>query len=299
MNLNILLSYLIVCVVWGSTYLVIRVGVESFPSLWFAGIRFVAAGLIMYLFLLYRKIPIPRNWKDYLPIAWIGILLLTIGNGFLVWSEQWIDSGLAALICAALPIWMALFGLIFIRSLRPTLLMFLGISLGFIGMFILIYPRIGPVGSFSFKGIFGLLLGTMGWAIGTVLTFKYGSRYHALVLTTFEMLFGGIILVVCGLLFQHFHWQSVTLTAWYSLVYLIIIASCITLSAYSYLMSHAPPTWATTYAYINPVIAVFLGWLILQEPVNLNIMLGASIILTGVGIVNYEQFYRSKPSRIL
>jgi drug/metabolite transporter (DMT)-like permease len=191
---------------------------------------------------------------------------------------------------------MALFGLIFIKSLRPTLLMIIGIGLGFIGMFVLVYPRMGPIGSFSFKGIIGLLIGTIGWAAGTLLTFKYGSKYHALVLTTFEMLFGGITLVFFGILFQDFHWQSVGQTAWYALAYLIIVASCITLSAYSYLMSHAPPTWATTYAYINPVIAVFLGWIFLHEPVTLNILLGSSIILAGVGIVNYEQFYRVKLS---
>jgi len=296
MKLKILLAYMIVCIIWGSTYLAIKIGVESFSPFWFAGIRFTIAGIIMLVYLTIRKISFPTGFKNYVPPFLIGSMLLVIGNGGVVWSEQYITSGLAALLAGTVPIWMALIALSIFPSSKISFRIILGILLGFMGMTILVAPEIGPLNLGSLKGVIGMLIAAISWSCGSIYTSRVGRKYNAFVLATLEMLFGGLVLIIIAGITQPFHPSEVSAKAWWLLGYLIVVASCITLSAYTYMMGRASTAWASTYAYVNPVIAVFLGWLILHEAITWNIWTGAIIILLGIGIVNWEQFISRRNS---
>ena len=294
MKLKVLLSYIIVCIIWGSTYLAIKVGVGTIAPAWLAGIRYVVAGLMMLVYLFARRIELPRGWRNYIPPFIVGFLLMVMGNGMVVWSEQFITSGLAALLAGTVPIWIALITILLIKTEKVPLLMILGILLGFVGMVILVAPEIGPIRFSSIKGVLGMLVAACCWSSGTIYTSRLGKRYDPFVMTTLEMLFGGAVLLVIAVLFQPFHPSEVSNASWMALIYLIIFGSCLALSAYVYMMSHGPTAWASTYAYINPVIAVILGWLILQEKITWNILVGALVILIAIGIVNWEQFVLSR-----
>jgi drug/metabolite transporter (DMT)-like permease len=294
MKLKMWSAYIIVCIVWGSTYLAIKVGVQTIPPFWLAGMRFMVAGLLILGYLKFKKIALPVGYQNYIPLFIIGFLLLVIGNGCVVWSEQYISSGFAALLAGTVPLWMALISIIFIKSSEISTRVILGILLGFTGMLVLVEPGIGPFNFVSLKGIFGMLIAAISWSFGSIYTSRIGKRYDALVLAAFEMLFAGPVLLILALCTESFHPVQISLNSWWALGYLIIFGSCITLSAYAYLMGHGHTPWASTYAYVNPVIAVFLGWLILYEPITWNIWVGGIIILIGISIVHWEQFSSSK-----
>lgn len=294
MKLKIWLAYIIVCVVWGSTYLAIKVGVQTVPPFWLAGMRFMVAGLLILGYLKFKKTALPVGYQNYIPFFIIGFLLLVVGNGCVVWSEQYISSGLAALLAGTVPLWMALISILFVKSSKISTHVILGILLGFTGMLVLVEPRMGSFNFSSLKGIIGMLIAAISWSCGSIYTAHVGKRYDALVLAAFEMLFAGPVLLILALFTESFHPMQTSLNSWWSLGYLIILGSCITLSAYAYLMGQGHTPWASTYAYVNPVIAVFLGWLILREPITWNIWIGGIIILIGISIVHWEQFMSVK-----
>ncbi len=293
MKLKILFCYLAVSIVWGTGFMFTKLALLSFPPFWLAGIRFLIAGSLMMGWCLWKKLPFPRNPEDYLKISILSFLFLTVGNGFLVWSQQVLPSGLAAIICAALPLWIAFFTILSLGLQKTGLKTLGGLITGFTGMVVLVYPKIKGVETDSLVSLFVLFLATIGWATGSFWMNRIGKRYDIIVFTALEMLIASAMLLLAALLGPPLIISQITATSLMSLSYLILIASCLAFTAFFYLFSHANPVWASTYAYINPVIAVYLGWLILHEPLTWNILTGAIIILSGVAMVNWENYKKA------
>lgn len=280
-------------IVWGSTYLAIRVGLEAdLPPTLFAGLRLVPAGLLMLAFARWRGTPVRITLDEYRIVATVGVFLLVGGVYFTFLAERTIPSGLASLIVALLPLWVAL-AESFVPGLdRPTARGYLGLVVGFIGLGVLVAPRLTGV-SGTPKELFGIglqILGTWLWTFGTVFSKKHPVKTDAIVATGYEMLTAGGVLLVIGTAANE--WPRITFTAAgaSALAYLIVFGSCIAFTAFVWLLKHAPASKVMTYAYVNPVIAVFLGWaagrlgLVAPEPVDAWMAVGMTIIVIGVAL---------------
>lgn len=281
-----------VYILWGSTYFGIAISVKSMPSLLAMGLRFTSAAVLIGTFILIKKgvreFRIPR--REIITAGIFGSLRLGIGLGAVSSAEYTVPSGVVALIFCCLPLWVSLF-----RAMsgdRPTKLAMLGITIGFIGVAILIKPGeiTAVAGSNSLRLWFWVavvLFGNFCWALGTFLAPKYPMPKNAFVATFYEMLIGGIFLFITGLLanekFSSF--TSSTPSSWFALLYLAIFGSLVGYSAYIWLVSNAPVSLTATYAYVNPVIAVFLGSMFLKEKFHASELVGGLIVLTGVILV--------------
>jgi drug/metabolite transporter (DMT)-like permease len=280
-------------VVWGSTYLAIRMGLEaSMPPSLFAGLRLVPAGLLLLGFSRLRGISLRIRWAEYRIVAVVGILLLVGGMYSTFLSERAIPSGLAALIVAMLPLWVALGESLVPGMDRPSARGYLGLVVGFLGLGVLMAPRLtGIAGTPRELLAVGMqILGTWLWATGSIVSKRRPVKADALVATGYEMLTAGVVLLGIGTL--RGEWPHLTLTpsGIGALAYLIIFGSCIAFTAFVWLLRHAPASKVMTYAYVNPVIAVFLGWtagrlgLVRPEPVDGWVIAGMAVIVAGVAL---------------
>jgi drug/metabolite transporter (DMT)-like permease len=274
-----------VCLFWGTTYLAIRIGVKSLPPAMFLGIRFLVAGFIFALYLRWRGLAFP-NRGEMGNLAVVSIALLVTANGLVVWAEQWVPSGLAALIVATLPFWMAGFEAALPSGGRLNPRKILGIVIGFTGLVILFAPDLKHSFDFSYlKGVSGLLFSAFCWAAGSVYSKYRPVQSHPLMAAAFEMLIAGSILVTIGLFCGEsgrFGFDPRGLAA---LAYLIIFGSLIGYGSFIYALAKLPATKVSMYAYVNPVIAVILGWLILGERLDGIVVLSTAVILVGVVLV--------------
>jgi drug/metabolite transporter (DMT)-like permease len=284
-NFKAYLAWVSICIIWGTTYLAIRVGVKDMPPLLFAGLRWLLAGPIILLFLKLRGYKLPEK-KDLKHIAVVGLLLLGLGNGLVAFAEQWLPSGLTALLLTTTPFWV-----VGIESALPTgpklnLMIVSGLILGILGVcFILGVDFQTLLDSSYILGIIGLTIGELGWSSGTVYSKYVKVSVHPLMNAAIQMCIAGLSLtIVSGLIGEYpkFHFTQNSLLAF---LYLLVFGAFIAYGAYIYAISHLPISFISTYAYINPVIALFLGWLILDEKLNSAIIVGALIILLAVYIV--------------
>lgn len=286
--------------VWGSTYLGIALVIESAPPLSSMGIRFLAAGFILALIitLFKSKNAMKVKTKELVSALFLGGLLLGFGIGNLTLAERYVPSGIAALIIAALPIWVTIFqSIVGIKHKRITLY---GIFIGLIGVALIVLPGgTGPApGADPSKvkfWMFMILIGNIAWAFGTFMTQRIPIPKDPFVLTAYELLFGGIALTIAG----YFRGEKVnlevisemSLTSKWAWVYMVLIGSIVGYGAYIWLLNNTSLSIASTYAYVNPVVAVLLGFLILREPLKWPLFVGGLIILTGVAlIINGERF---------
>ena len=280
-------AFATVCIVWGTTYLGIRIALETIPPLLLTGTRFTAAGLIMLVIAKLRGNRIPRDKRTLANLAVVGILLIGGGNLAVVWAEQWVPSGLAALLVATAPFWMA-----FIEAFRKDgerigMRGITGMLIGFVGVAMLVSPR----GSGTAWGP-GFLLGVIAIQIGEI-CWMFGSAYgkynvHGvplLVSSALQMIFGGAIVGTAGLIAGEAPRFFVTPRTFGALVYLTVFGSIIAYSAYVFALAHLRTTVTALYAYVNPVVAVFLGWLILSEPLTWISLVAMAIVLGGVALV--------------
>ncbi len=277
-----------VSIFWGTTYLAIRIGVEVLPPALFAGIRFLIAGLILIPILLLKGYSLPSK-KDLIPISITGILLLTVANGTVVWSEQWVSSSLAALIIASIPFFMVGMEALMPNGEKLSLKKGLGILVGFCGIFLLLWPDIkGAINSAYLKGIMGLVIAIIAWAAGSIYSKHRDIKTAPFMSAAFQMLIAGGVLTLIGMVkgeLSQFTFDPKGIAA---LVYLMIFGSLIGYSAYIYALAKLPTATVSTYAYINPVIAVILGWLVLDERLDWIVALATVIILLGVLLVKKE-----------
>lgn len=274
-----------VCLFWGTTYLAIRVGVERLPPALFAGIRFAVAGTLFLGYLRWRGLALPKR-EELRDIALVGIALLVMANGSVVWAEQWVPSGLTALTVATLPFWMAGFETLLPPKTGLGLKKLLGILIGFGGLIILFAPEVRT--SFDvayFKGILALLFASCCWAAGSIYSKYRPVTTHPLMAAACQMLVAGGVLISLGAVLGEFNRIAFDLRGSLALLYLILFGSIIGYGAFVYSLSKLPATKHSMYAYINPVIAVILGWLILDERFDWGVVAATCFVLTGVVLV--------------
>ena len=297
---KVIAAFSAVYILWGSTYLAIRIGVTTLPPFLMAGGRFLIAGGLLYIWLRLRGEPAPTRpqWKN---AAIIGTLLLFGGNGMVSWAEQTVPSSLAALIVAAAPIWFAVFEWLRPHGRRPTLPTVLGLFVGFSGVILLVVNSSGHSSGpavISLAGILALVVACISWAGGSIFSKYHTPSFHSLWMTTAaQMLCGGTANLTVSLLRgEWFTFKSgqVSASSLLAFLYLLIFGSLIGYGAYVWLLKHCAPTRVATYAYVNPVIAVLLGWLVLHEPLTPMIGFAAAIILTGVLLVQWPNKNQSK-----
>jgi drug/metabolite transporter (DMT)-like permease len=293
---QVLLAFLAVYTIWGSTYLAIRFAVATMPPFLMAGVRFLVAGAILYLWLRLRGAERPKliHWRSALDI---GALLLLGGNGGVSWAEVHVPSGLAALLVAAVPLWMALFDWLRPGGIRPTGLTLLGLLIGFAGVALLASQAEASGTGPQLIGILALLVATCCWAIGSLYARSAPVPAMPLLGTGMEMLAGGAALVlVAGVTgeFGQVHFAAISLKSLLALAFLIIFGSLIGYSSYVWLLRHVSAARVSTYAYVNPVVAVFLGWAFASEPITWVTLVSAAVIISSVALITISRGRRAQ-----
>jgi drug/metabolite transporter (DMT)-like permease len=289
---RIIVAFALLYVLWGSTYLAMRVIVRDMPPYVAGTVRYLAAGPIMLAAcaLLGRKISLTR--RDLGQLLVISILLLSIGNIGVLWGEIYVSSGLASLIVALVPIWVVMIEAWIFRAGRMTAKGLFGLAIGIVGLLVLLWPRISSGTHLGRLELFGsgILAGaSFFWALGSVFSHRFNLTVDVFASAAWQMTLGGLVNGAVALItgqFQKTHW---TFSALGSIGYLVIFGSWLGYSAYIYLLEHVPTPKVATYAYVNPIVAVFLGWIILREHVDIFMLLGTAIIIASVALVNTSQ----------
>ncbi|MCA9253254.1 MAG: drug/metabolite exporter YedA [Phycisphaerae bacterium] len=295
--LLIVAAFAAIYIVWGSTYLAIRFAIESIPPFLMAGMRFLVAGSIMFGYLRLRNAPMPTrsNWRS---AAIVGCLMLLGGNGLVCWAEQHVASGLAALLIATVPLWMVTLDFLLYRGPRPTASIALGLILGLVGIFILIGPAdIGGEPIHTMGGIV-LLLACVFWSIGSLHARRVNLPRSTTMSASLQMICAGVVFFVVGTLageWRTFDIAAVSAKSWFSLAYLIVFGAILALTAYNFLLQNCSPKNVSTYAYVNPVIAVVLGALLANETLSPRTSVAALIIIASVILITYSR--KPKPNR--
>jgi drug/metabolite transporter (DMT)-like permease len=278
-----LIAYLLVCTVWGSTYLAIRIGVGHLPPFLFAGVRFLVAGLLLGALAMLVGVRLPTRARDWRTLAVTSVFLLVGGNAVVVWAEQFVASGPTSVFVAAMPLWAA-----FCEAVMPghrtafTWRVGVGLALGFLGSALLAGITPHELVTADLSGPIALTLASASWALGSVYWKRHPTETSPYAAAAVQMVVGGGLLVVLGLaLGEGPAWQldSAGLGA---MAYLVVFGSIVGYTAYGYALEHASATVVGTYAYVNPVVAVALGWLVLGEPVTLRTLGAMGLILGAV-----------------
>lgn len=281
------LAFVTVCLVWGTTYLGIRVALETVPVLLLAGLRWMAAGLLLCGFLLAmgRRLPPRRLWGS---LILLGFLMNIVGNGFVVYAQQYVASGLTAVLIATTPFWSALIERLLPNGDRFSKRALLGLSIGFAGIVVLVWPEMakgGASGRTFVLGVIAVQLACIGWVIGTAYAKRHELGEDLLPSAGLQMVFSGIMLLAAATVRGEWADLSFTPRTLGAMVYLSVAGSLIAYSAYIYAIRHLPLSTVSLYAYINPIIAVALGTALLGEPLSSRIVLASALVLTGTAVV--------------
>jgi drug/metabolite transporter (DMT)-like permease len=298
---HVILALAAVYSIWGSTYLAIHFAVETLPPFLMAGVRFVIAGGILFAWMRTRGTPAPTR-TQWRATAVMGALLLLGGNGVLAWAEQTVPSGLAALMIGTVPVWMVLLDWFRGDGGRPTAGVTLGLALGLAGIALLVGPGIfagdNPINT---VGLVALIFASLSWAAGSFYARRAPLPAASLLATGMEMLAGGALLLIAGVLtgelgqlrLDHVSTQSLVAFA-----YLIVFGSWVGFTAYTWLLRSTSPAVSSTYAYVNPVVAVFLGWALGGEALTSRTVLAAGIVVAAVVIITSQRANRSLPKSV-
>jgi drug/metabolite transporter (DMT)-like permease len=287
-------AFAIVCIVWGTTYLGIRIAIETIPPLLMTGIRYTAAGTILLVVALARGERIPRDRSTLGNLALIGVLMAGIGNLSVVIAEQWVPSGMAALFVATAPFWANVLEWMRGNAQRIDRRTIVGIIVGFVGVAMLVMPGAAG-GRFDYHFLLGALciqVGSIGWQYGTLRSKYFVKSTPLFTASAIEMLIGGFVLDIAGVAIGEAPRLSFTPKTFAALAYLAIFGSVIAFSAYIYAVAHISTTKMALYSYVNPAVAVFLGWLVMGErltPVSVTAMI---VILFGVALVQSSNMKR-------
>lgn len=287
-SIIVVIAFAAVYLLWGSTYLAMRFGIESIPPLLLAGTRHLATGVILYP-LLRAKTGIRPTAAHWRTAAVTGALLLFLGNGAVCWAEQLVPSGLTALLVAMVALWLVIIEWLRPGGVRPAARVIAGLILGFGGLALLVGPaNLGGSGRANPLGTVVLVFASFSWACGSLYS-KHGQMPSSPLLgAAMQSLVGGAVLWIVGLLVgegRSLHPGAVTLRSWLGLAYLIVCGSCLGFTAYIYLLKRSSPARVGTYAFVNPVVALFLGWAVAGEALTLRTGIAAAIILTAVVVV--------------
>ena len=292
-----LLAYLTVCVVWGTTYLAIRVGVRELPPFLFGAERFIVAGLLLGVTVWLLGVRFPQGLAEWGVLAVGGVLLLCGGNGMVIWAEQYVDSGAASIYVVTVAIWSALFDIVVPGgTTRFSWQLAGGLLGGLLGALVLTGITPHQLVSADLKGPLALLGASASWAFGSVLLKRRPTRASALSAAAIEMVVGGLGMLLLSLLRHEPLFQPQSRTVLLALAYLVTFGSIVGYVAYAYALNHAPPTVVGTYAYINPIIAVLLGALLLGEELSARKFLGMAVIVAAVLWVRTATSVRPRPA---
>jgi drug/metabolite transporter (DMT)-like permease len=285
---QVLVAFAAVYVVWGSTYLAIRIGIESFPPLILAGLRHSTVGLFLYP-ILRRKTgirPTAANWRTAVVT---GALLLFVGNGGVSWAELTVPSGITALLVATVSLWLVIVDWLRPGGVKPVPRVIMGLLMGFVGLTLLVGPaHLGDSGRVDPRGAAVLVVASFAWACGSLYSKHGGMPSSPMLSVAMQSFAGGLILLIAGLFageFRGLHLGAISLRSWLALAYLIVFGSGIGFSAYIYILHKSTAARVATYAFVNPVVALFLGWLIAGETITVRTIIAAAVILTAVILV--------------
>jgi drug/metabolite transporter (DMT)-like permease len=300
MKTKIWLALLALYIVWGSTYLAIRFAVETIPPFMSAGLRFLVSGAIL---LIWRRaagdaMPTPRQWRS---TAIVGIFLLLGGNGLVSFAEQYVPSGIAALIIGSMPLWLVSIEAVRPGGVKPNWPAIIGLIVGFGGIFLLVGPAELTGGGHTLNplGVGTLLMAAFLWSIGSIYSRNVDMPKSSLMGTGAEMVTGSLALFIASGLtgeWSGFSFAHVATNSWIGLAYLITIGSLVGFGSYGWLLQNAPVSLVATYAYVNPLVAVFLGAWLADEIINTRIIVAGLIIIGSVVLINQSK--SSKPQII-
>jgi drug/metabolite transporter (DMT)-like permease len=283
-----LLAFAIIYFVWGSTFLAIRIGVHEVPPFLLAAMRFSTAGLILYGWMIAHGEPSP-NRRQWVSVFALALVIFVMDYGLLFWAEQRVPSGLAAVMLALIPAFMALSEIIFLRTQKLTARLAVALLIGVAGVAVLMSHSLNLGGEpIDKKGALALIFASMSWSVGSVLARKMTLPDSKVMSSGAQMLVGGILLAVVAAAlgeFRDFHPSHVSRGVWFSLAYLIIAGSIIGFTAYVWLIHHESPTKVGTYAYVNPVVAVLVGYFLGGEGLGLRTALGTLFVLVSVLVI--------------
>jgi drug/metabolite transporter (DMT)-like permease len=294
-----LLAFAIIYFVWGSTFLAIRVGVREVPPFLLASMRFLAAGLALYLWMLVKgeRSPSVRQWMS---ASLLALLMFAIAYGMLFWAEQRVPSGIAAVILATIPVFMALSEIVILRTQRLSVRLALALLIGMGGVAVLMSRSLNLGGApIDRAGAVALIFGAVSWSVASALTRKLPLPPSKVMSAGVQMLAGGAMLAVAaGLLgeFRGFRPLRVSSEAWLALLYLIVAGSIVGFTAYVWLIHHESPTKVGTYAYVNPVVAVLVGYFLGGEALSLRTVLGTLFVLISVVVITTARAKQLAPS---
>ncbi len=281
-------AFAVIYFVWGSTFLAIRVGVREVPPFLLAAIRFLVAGLVLYSWMIVRgeRCPSRRQWTS---VSFLAILIFVLDYGLLFWAEQRVPSGIAAVMLATIPVFMALSEIVFLGTQRLTVRLVLALLIGTGGVVVLMSRslNLGEV-PIDRAGALALVVASMSWSVASALARRLPLPPSKVMSSGAQMLAGGVLLALTAAAlgeFRHFHPWSVSRGAWLSLLYLIVAGSIIAFTAYVWLIHHESPTKVGTYAYVNPVVAVLLGYSLGGEALGPRTILGTMLVLISVVVI--------------
>lgn len=283
----IIAAFATVYLVWGSTYLVNYLAIREIPPFLMSGTRFLTAGLLLFGVAALRKIPWPSlvHWKNS---AWAGFMFMALGTGLVVWAEQWVDSGMAALLVSFEPLVVVVL-LWVMRGQNPQLHSLLGVALGVLGMFLLVgQPQISADRNTLF-GVAGIAFSLLAWGYASIYIGQANLPTSKMQSAGMQMMSGGVSLLLMSLIFgdyKQFAWENLTGKGIFSFFYLVVLGSLLAFSAFNYLLSKVSPEKVATTNYVNPVVAMFLGWSINNEQITTRSLLATAIMLTGVFFIN-------------
>ncbi len=281
------LSLAAICLIWGTTYLALRIAVQHFPPFLFVLIRQTTAGFLLAGFMiLIAKVQLPS--REYIfRQAIAGFFMISMGNGLVAWAEMYVPSGLAAIICSLMPMIVIVLNLAVNREERPTFPIIAGVLIGLVGIVMIFSEHLSDFTKVEYQiGIALIFLAVLSWAAGSVWMKKRSGEGNPFLNAGLQMFFGGLWMIPFSFLFDDLSTVSWSSEAVYSLIYLIIFGSIIAYACYSYTLRKLPMTIVSLYAYVNPIVAVILGWIILDEKLNSKIWLAILITIGGIYIVN-------------
>ncbi len=284
-QLKAYLAWGTICIIWGTTYLAIKIGVSDLPPFLFAGFRWIIAGPLFISILFIKKYKLP-TFKDIKHLAVVGILLLGFGNGLVVVGEQWLPSGLTSLLITTLPFWIVGIESFVSKGPKLNLTVVLGLLTGLVGVSVIFSENLTDIWNAEyFPGVISLLTAMAAWGSGTVYS-KYNKvSVHPIMGAAVQMVIAGVLQILLGLSLGEWEKFYFTTESFLAFSYLTFVASILGYGSYMYAVSHLPISFVSTYTYINPVIALTLGWLVLDETISLEIIIGAVVIFGGVALV--------------
>jgi len=294
-----LLAFFIIYFVWGSTFLAIRVGVHEIPPLVFAAMRFLVAGLVLYGWMIARGEPSPTR-RQWFSAALLGLLIFVFDYGLLFWAEMRVPSGIAAVMLATIPVFIALSEIVFLRTQRLTFRLTCALLLGIAGVGVLVSRSLNLGGApIDTTGALALIVASISWSLAAVLNRKLELPKSKVMSAGAQTLAGGVMLVITAAAFGefgHFHPSTFSRGAWFSLVYLIVLESIIGFTAYVWLIHHESPTKVGTYAYVNPVVAVLVGYFVGGEALGARTVVGTICVLISVVVITTARTSKAVPA---